>query len=116
GVSAVPRRAFRVTTQPGPAAPLAPNLLARRFALTDHPQVDRTWAVDITYLPTREGWLYLAVVLDLASRRVVGWALRTRLRQELTLAALDMAVRHRGAHGVQHHSDRGIQYTSGVYQ
>jgi putative transposase len=116
GVLAVPRRAFRVTTQAGPVVPPASNTLGRRFALTDHPRVDRTWVADLTYIPTREGWLYLAVVLDLASRRVVGWALRTRLQQALTLAALDMALRHRGAHGVQHHSDRGAQYTSLAYQ
>jgi putative transposase len=120
GVPAVRPRAFRVTTQASrPETPLAPNGLGRRFALTDHPALDRTWAADITYLPTREGWLYLAVVLDLASRRVVGWALRTRLAQDLTLAALDMALRHRGVPegpGVQHHSDRGIQYTSRAYQ
>src|SRR5579863_5247859 len=116
GVLAVPRRAFRVTTQAGPATPPVRNHLARRFALTAHPRVDRTWVADITYIPTGEGWLYLAVLLDLASRRVVGWALRTRLQQDLTLAALDMALRHRGARGVQHHSDRGIQYTSVAYQ
>ena len=119
GVAAVPRRAFRVTTQAGPVVPPVANTLGRRFAVTDHPRADRTWAADITYIPTEEGWLYLAVVLDLASRRVVGWALRTRLQQDLTLAALEMAIRHRGARavqGVQHHSDRGGQYTSVAYQ
>jgi transposase InsO family protein len=116
GVSATARRAFRVTTQSSHAEPIAPNRLARRFAVAAHPQPNRTWAADITYIPTREGWLYLAVVLDLASRRVVGWALRTRLTEELTLAALRMALQHRRAHDVLHHSDRGVQYASRAYQ
>lgn len=115
-VLATPRRAFRVTTQSGHAHPVAANRVARQFALARHPRLNRTWAADITYIPTREGWLYLAVVLDLASRRVVGWALRTRLTEDLTLAALRMALTHRRAHGVLHHSDRGIQYTSRAYQ
>ena len=76
---------------------------------------DRVWVADITYIPTREGWLYLAVLLDLASRRVVGWALRTRLDHELTLTALRMALTHRGARGGLHHSDRGVQYASRAY-
>ena len=73
-------------------------------------------AADITYIPTREGWLYLAVILEMASRRVVGWAVRTRLDQELALGALRMALRHRGAGGGLHHSDRGVQYASAAYQ
>ena len=88
-----------------------PAVLAR-----SNPEPDRTWAADITYIPTREGWLYLAVMLDLASRRVVGWAVRTALEQELTLAALQMALRHRGARGGRHHSDRGVQYAARAYQ
>mgnify|MGYP001548318925 CR=1 FL=1 len=79
-------------------------------------RVNQVWSADITYIPTGEGWLYLAVLLDLASRRVVGWALRTRLTQELTLEALHMALLHRGARGVVHHSDRGVQYASRAYQ
>ena len=115
-VLAIPRRAYRVTTQSDHPEPLAPNRLARRFALTDHPQPNAVWAADITYIPTREGWLYLAVVLDLASRRVVGWALRTRLTEELATTALRMALTHRRARGVLHHSDRGVQYASRAYQ
>jgi transposase InsO family protein len=107
---------FRVTTQSAHAAPVAPNVLGREFALASHPRPNRTWAADITYIPTREGWLYLAVVLDLASRRVVGWALRTRLEHELALAALRMALARRGACGGLHHSDRGVQYASVAYQ
>ena len=116
GIRAKSARKFRVTTQSAHAQPIAPNILDRQFAVETHPKPDRTWAADITYIPTREGWLYLAVVLDLATRRVVGWALRTRLEQELALAALRMALRHRGARGGLHHSDRGVQYASAVYQ
>jgi putative transposase len=107
---------FRVTTQSVHNHAVAPNVLARRFGVASHPVPDRTWAADITYIPTREGWLYLAVILDLASRRVVGWSLRTRLDQELALNALRMAFTHRGARGGVHHSDRGVQYASGAYR
>jgi putative transposase len=117
GLRATPRRAFRVTTTPAAhRSPIAANTLARQFAVASVPAVNHAWAADITYLPTGEGWLYLAVVLDLKSRRVIGWALRTRVDQELTLTALDMALRHRGARGVLHHSDRGSQYASYAYQ
>ena len=104
------------TTQSGHDEPVAPNVVDREFSLASNPAPDVTWAGDITYLPTQEGWLYLAVILDLASRRVVGWALRTSLEQELTLAALRMALRHRGARGGRHRSDRGVQYTALAYQ
>lgn len=113
------RRRFRVTTQSDHRHAPAPNVLARRFAVPSNParaHRDRVWAADITYIPTREGWLYLAVVLDLASRRVVGWALRTRLDQELASSALRMALTHRGARGGLHHSDRGAQYASHAYR
>ena len=107
---------FRVTTQSDHAAPVAPNVLNRQFAVATAAAPDRVWAADLTYIPTREGWVYLAVILDLASRRVVGWALRTRVDQELALAALRMALAHRGARGGLHHSDRGVQYASHAYQ
>jgi putative transposase len=119
GLRAKSARRYRVTTQSAHAAPTAPNLLARQFSLPTNPAlraVDRVWAADLTYIPTREGWLYLAVILDLASRRVVGWALRTRLQQDLALTALRMALAHRGARGGLHHSDRGAQYASAAYQ
>jgi transposase InsO family protein len=107
---------FRVTTQSDPAARVAPNVLARQFAAAPGHALDRVWVADLTYVATREGWLYLAVILDLATRRVVGWALRTRVDQELALAALRMALAHQGARGGLHHSDRGVQYASGAYQ
>jgi putative transposase len=116
GLRAKSARRFRVTTQSQHTERVAANLLARRFTVTSHPRPNKAWAADITYVPTQEGWLYLAVVLDLASRRVVGWALRTRLDQALTLAALRMALSHRRATGGLHHSDRGLQYASGAYR
>src|SRR5207237_7156301 len=115
GVPAKSAPKFRSTTQSAHRAPVAPNVVAQRFTLAQHPHVDRTWVADITYIPTGEGWLYLAVILDLASRRVVGWALRSRLDQELALSALRMALQHRGARGGLHHSDRGVQYASAGY-
>jgi putative transposase len=116
GLKAKSTPRYRVTTQSDPRERVAPNVLARQFAVARAVQPDRVWAADLTYIPTREGWLYLAVILDLATRRVVGWALRTRLDHELTLTALRMALTHRGAHGGLHHSDRGVQYASGAYQ
>jgi putative transposase len=88
--------------------------LARQF---EQPVADVAWVTDITYIPTGEGWLYLAVILDLCSRLVVGWAMSERITRELTLTALDMAlIRRRPLHGLLHHSDRGSQYASGDYQ
>src|SRR5579885_591849 len=122
GLNAKHRRRFRVTTQSDHAHAIAPNVLDRQFSRVSNPQLaerDRVWAADITYIPTREGWLYLAIVLDLASRRVVGWALRTGLEQELAVSALRMALTHRRIAGGQHrihHSDRGGQYASAAYQ
>ena len=111
-----PRR-FRVTTQSGHREPIAANVLARRFAPTAYRERDRAWVADITYLPTREGWLYLAVVLDLASRRVIGWCADRGLDHSLALRALEPALllRHPPP-GLIHHSDRGVQYASAPYQ
>ena len=107
---------FRVTTRSDHGERVAANVLDRQFAVPTVPAPNRVWAADLTYIPTREGWLYLAVILDLASRRVVGWALRTRLDHELALTALRMALVHRRARGGLHHSDRGVQYASRPYQ
>ena len=113
-------RAFRVTTQSTQsthAYPVAPNLLARRFAPADNCARDRVWVADITYLGTAEGWLYLAVLMDLASRRVLSWCTDTRLDQSLTLRPLLHALRTRQpAPGLVHHSDRGVQYASTAYR
>lgn len=117
GLVARPKRRFVRTTDARHPEPFAPNLLARRFGVDAPARVDRIWVSDITYVPTRAGWLYLAVVLDLASRRVVGWAMRASLHETLTLDALAMAVAQRHpAPGLLHHSDRGIHYASGAYR
>jgi transposase InsO family protein len=114
GVVARRRRRFRATTDSNHAFPVAQNLLARDFA-PSAPNV--TWITDITYIPTREGWLYLAAILDLYSRRVVGWAMSDRIDRQLTLDALHLALRtRRPPHGLLHHSDRGSQYASDDYQ
>ncbi|BFU47405.1 IS3 family transposase [Krasilnikovia sp. MM14-A1004] len=106
-----PRR-WRTTTIPDPAAPARPDLVHRDFA-ADPTATDTRWCGDITYIPTREGWLYLATVIDLASRRVVGWAVADHLRTDLVDAALSHALtRRRPAHGLVFHTDRGCQYTS----
>lgn len=110
------RRRFRVTTQSDHGYAAAPNLVARQFAVGGSPSAARVWAADITYLPTGEGWIYLAVILDIATRRVVGWALRPWLTSELTLTALDMALDREGGHSGLHHSDRGVQYACRAYR
>ena len=110
-------RAFRITTQSSHKQPVAENRLARRFGVIAERPLNRAWVSDITYLPTREGWLYLAVVLDLGSRRIVGWNADKRLGEDLTLAALRMAIaQRRPSKGLLHHSDRGVQYASEAYQ
>jgi putative transposase len=112
------RRRFRVvTTDARHAAPVAPNRLQRQFAVPTIGGPDRVWAADYTFLATRQGFLYLAVVLDLYSRRVVGWAMRHTQDQGLVLDALAMAVGQRQPRpGLLHHSDRGRQYASVAYQ
>ena len=112
------RRRFRViTTDARHAERVAPNHLARRFAVAAIGGPDRVWAADYTFIPTRQGFLYLAVVLDLYSRRVVGWAMRHTQDHGLVLDALAMAVGQRQpAPGLVHHSDRGRQYASAAYQ
>ena len=102
------------TTDSTHQQPIAANLLDRQFT-ADAP--NERWVSDITYLATREGWLYLAVVLDLYARMVVGWAMRASLERELVVAALgDAVARRQPAAGVLHHSDRGSQYASADYQ
>ncbi len=108
------RRRRTRTTIADPARVPAPNLVARDFAA---PTPDRLWLGDITYVATREGWLYLAILLDAHSRRVVGWAMADHLRTELALDALAMALRsRRPPPGLVHHTDRGGQYTAAAYQ
>ena len=105
---------WRATTDSVHPYPVVPNTLNRQFAVAEP---NRVWAGDITYVWTTEGWLYLAVVLDLYSRRVIAWGIGSRLTQALTTAALTMAVAHRRpAHGVVHHTDRGSQYAATKYR
>jgi putative transposase len=115
GIRSKAGRRFVVrTTDSRHGRPVADNLLAREF-YPDKP--DTVWAADITYVPTAEGWLYLAAVIDLCSRKVVGWATADHLRAELPLEALRMALTHRRPTGeLLHHSDRGVQYASDAYQ
>lgn len=109
-----PRRRFPHTTQRDLGANPAPNLLQQQFSSS---QPDRKWVSDITYIDTAEGWLYLAAVMDLYSRRVVGWAMAEHTRSSLAQQAFDMAILQRDpAHGLLHHSDQGSQYTSEPYQ
>ena len=110
GLQGVSRRKWVTTTQRDPADQPAPDLVARSFVA---PGPNRLWVADITYIPTLARFLYLAVVLDVWSRRVVGWAMATHLRTELVLEAFTMACQQRRpAAGLIHHSDHGCQYTS----
>ena len=114
GLRAKQTRRFKATTDSTHTLPVAENVLSRQFTPS---APDVVWAADITYIPTRQGWLYLAVVLDLFSRRVVGWSMHKRLGRSLVLDALQMALRRRSPRpGLIHHSDRGSQYASGDYQ
>jgi len=107
GLAARRRRRFRVTTHSQHSWPVAANVLGRQFT---RPQPNRAWATDITYIRTGEGWLYLAVILDLYSRLAVGWAMSDRITDALTLEALGMALaRRQPPRGLLHHSDRGSQ-------
>jgi transposase InsO family protein len=114
GLVARKKRRFRATTQSNHSQPIARNILARNFDLQEP---NRAWAGDITYLPTADGWLYLAVLLDLCSKAVVGWAMSEQLDAGVALAALRMALeRRRPPAGLVHHSDRGVQYASESYR
>jgi putative transposase len=108
------RRRYRVTTDSRHNLPVAENLLGRHFEVG---AANRAWVADITYVPTAQGWLYLATVLDLGTRRVVGWSMGTTLERGLVIRALEMAIgRCQPAPGLIHHSDRGSQYASHDYQ
>lgn len=114
GLSARPRRRFRKTTDSKHGLPVAANVLERSF---DVKAANTAWAGDITYIPTREGWLYLAILLDLYSRLVVGWSMRADMERQLCLDALNMALKsRRPGRGLLHHTDRGSQYASHDYR
>jgi transposase InsO family protein len=111
-IIAPPRRVR--TTDSRHKLPIAPNLIARDFTAA---APNRVWLTDITYIPTAEGWLYLAAIMDLCSRKIVGWAMRDHMRVELVSSALTMAIRQqRPRAGLIHHSDRGAQYASHEYR
>ena len=110
GVEVRHRKRFKTTTNSNHKQPVFDNLLERQF---DVEQKDRVYVSDITYIWTQEGWLYLAVVIDLFSRKVVGWSMSSRMKAQLVCDALEMAVwQRRPSAGLIHHSDRGIQYAS----
>ncbi len=114
GLKAKQTKRYKTTTKRNKADRAAPNRLNRDFH-ADRP--DQRWLADITYIPTWEGWLYLAAIMDLYSRRIIGWAMSARMTTDLTLAALDMAIRQRRpGPGLIHHSDQGSQYTDRRYQ
>ncbi len=108
------KRKFVVTTDSDHLQPVAENVLAREFSPQ---QPNQVWTSDITSIPTKEGWLYLAITIDLYARRIVGWAMDASMPAELPLSALQMALGQRSpSPGLIHHSDRGSQYTSGIFQ
>jgi transposase InsO family protein len=116
-IAGISPRRFRKTTDSDHALPVAQNLLARSFDSAVIGEKNRIWAGDITYVATREGWLYLAVVLDLFSRRVVGWSMKFTMDRGLVIDALESALRNRQpTAGMLFHSDRGSQYASAEFR
>ncbi len=114
GLKAKQTRCYKSTTRRNEAHPVAPNRLERNF-VADRP--NQVWLADITYIPTMEGWLYLALILDLYARRIVGWAMSERMTSDLTSTALQMAIQQRRPEaGLIHHSDQGSQYTDYGYR
>jgi len=114
GIQAVAKRKYKVTTDSRHSRPVAENHLNRQFT-PERPNT--SWIADITYIYTKEGWLYLATIMDLYSRKIIGWSLRERLTKELVIAALDMAIKQRRLSvDLLLHSDRGSQYASELYQ
>ena len=114
GIAAKTKKKFKATTNSRHNLPVAPNLLNREFNVE---RPDEAWVGDITYIWTREGWLYLAVVLDLFSRKVIGWGMGERLTAEIALSAFNMAIlNRRPSAGLIFHSDRGVQYASDAFR
>lgn len=110
----VKKRKFKITTNSDHPWPIAPNILQQDFNIKE---ANKAWASDITYIRTAEGWLYLAVVMDLYSRKIVGWSMSERMKSQLPIDALQMALNNRRPQaGLIHHSDRGSQYASAAFQ
>lgn len=121
GLKVSVRRRYVCTTDSRHSYPVSPNRLNREYGVEQIAGLDRVWAGDITYIPTAQGWLYLAVVLDLKSRRVIGWSMNETMKQELVQDALAMAVSRRFGWSelkeeLLFHSDRGSQYAGGCFQ
>jgi putative transposase len=114
GIRARHKRRYKATTDSKHALPVAPNLLERNFSPS---APNQAWAADLTYVWTDEGWLYLAIVLDLFNREVVGWSIKPRMTSDIVIDALTMAwFRRKPSPGLMHHSDRGSQYASHAFQ
>lgn len=114
GIKSKTKMKFKATTNSRHNFPVAPNLLDQQFNVNIP---NKVWVADITYIHTAEGWLYLAALMDLYSRRIVGWSMGRRMTRQLTIDALNMAITNRHeVNGLIHHSDRGSQYASGEYQ
>jgi putative transposase len=114
GIYARQKKKFKVTTDSAHKLPVAPNLLNQEFFVDS---INRVWVSDITYIWTMEGWLYLCIILDLFSRRAVGWSMDSRIGANLAESALSMATLHRNpSHGLIFHSDRGIQYAAATFR
>ena len=114
GIRSKTKRKFKATTNSRHKFPVTPNLVAQQF---DVNTPNKVWVADITFIHTAEGWLYLAALMDLYSRRIVGWSMGNRMTRQLTIDALTMAIANRHElNGLIHHSDRGSQYASGEYQ
>ena len=117
GITVRTRRRYKATTNYKHRLPVAANLVERNFDVNTIGRADRRWAGDITYIATREGWLYLAVILDLFSRRVIGWSMSREMTAGLVINAFTMAIgRRRPPRGLIAHSDRGSQYASRAFQ
>ncbi len=115
GICVCPKRKFKITTDSNHSSPIAENVLNRNFTTTEP---DKAWVADITYISTLQGWLYLSVIIDVFSRRIVGWSMADHLRVDLVLSALQGALGHRrpAIAGLVFHSDRGSQYASQDYR
>jgi putative transposase len=114
GLRARQKRKFKATTDSGHELPVAPNLVGREFTVESP---NRVWMSDITYIWTMEGWLYLCIIIDLYSRKAVGWSMYSRITVELTIDALSMAHMHRKPNeGLVFHSDRGVQYAAELFR
>ena len=117
GIKAKTAKPFRGTTNSDHSHPIAPNILDRQFSPSLAGGPNQVWSADITYIPTREGWLYLSAVLDQWSRRVVGWSMQERAGSSLAIDAIKMALSYRRpGTGMLHHSDRGIQYAAADFR